>query len=294
MSFSNVGRLNSSTPLRLTLALVGAGLVLAGIATALAKSMQLASASTTVAFDLTRVLGKRDQALRSAREEVARDAALQYWQGDLNRFVAAYERAQVEFLHEANAFARDPNPNPDRADLGKAEYRLQTLGRLVTTVLETVAFLRLQRAFEAARRTIVTALVAASIGAIAFAWATTGAMNGSDRVRPVAAQCDNTPRDRHTYFRYVGTSELSAIRDTDLLKGGRGRSFWTNASLNSAHAAQSLLALPQLPTYRVAFKLCTEGEGRVHPDFGQPGGGYEYWSDLPVAVTNVSTRRLTP
>jgi hypothetical protein len=175
VSFSSLGSLTFSTPnYRLTIALAGVAVAITGIAFALAKAMRLSSASTTTITDLQHRPDGADAALERALGEAKDDPAVSLWDGDLQRFLRDYDDAYRRFLDEAVAFADDPHPEPDRSDLDKADFRLRVLTNVLSRTLETVSFLRLQYAFERSARPIVLALVAASGGAAAFAWATTG------------------------------------------------------------------------------------------------------------------------
>jgi hypothetical protein len=175
VSFSNVGSLTFSTAnYRLTIALCGVAVGIAGIVFALAKAMRLSGASTTTVADLRHRPEVVDAALGRALSVTRDDPALSLWDGDLQRFLDDYRDAYRRFLDEAVAFADDPHPQPDRSDLDKADFQLRVLTNVLTRTLETVSFLRLQCSFERSVRPIVLALVAASAGAAAFAWATTG------------------------------------------------------------------------------------------------------------------------
>lgn len=175
VSFSSLGSLTFSTPnYRLTVALAGAAVAITGIAFALVKAMRLSGASTTTLTDLHDRPDDADAACERAVREAKNDPALSLWDGDLQRFRRDYDEAYRRFLDEAVAFADDHHPEPDRSDLDKADFRLRVLTNVLSRTLENVSFLRLQYAFEQSARPIVLALVAASAGAAAFAWATTG------------------------------------------------------------------------------------------------------------------------
>jgi hypothetical protein len=175
VSFSNVGSLTFSTAnYRLTIALAGVTVGIAGIVFALAKAMRLSGVSTTTIADLIHRPEVVDAALGRALRVTRDDPALSLWEGDLQRFLDDYRGAYRRFLDEAMAFAEDPHPQPDRGDLDKADFQLRVLTNVLARTLESVSFLRLQYSFERSVRPIVLALVAASAGAAAFAWATTG------------------------------------------------------------------------------------------------------------------------
>ena len=64
--------------------------------------------------------------------------------------------------------------HPTATELERADYKLRLLTTVVTRLLLTVGFLRLRYEFDRARHVIVLALVAATAGGTAYAWATTG------------------------------------------------------------------------------------------------------------------------
>ena len=173
VSFSSLGSLTFATAnYRLTVALAGVAVGIGGILCALAMAMRLSSASTTTITDLSQPDG--DVALGRALRVTSDDPALSLWNGDVERFLNEYRDTYRQFLDQALAFAKDPHPQPDRSDLDKADFQLRVLTNVLTRTLELVSFLRLQYAFERSIRPIVLALLAASAGAAAFAWATSG------------------------------------------------------------------------------------------------------------------------
>lgn len=96
-----------------------------------------------------------------------------------------------------------------------------------------------------------------------------------------------------TFYRYVDEREVVAIRETGLLRGGRGagmeRTFWTEDFYQNADEARRRLAFFRTPTHRVAFTITNEPEiesfgTRVDPSDEQPGGGTEWMSRDAVAV----------
>ena len=92
-----------------------------------------------------------------------------------------------------------------------------------------------------------------------------------------------------TYYRYMSEAEYNAVQETGYLRGGNsGTTYFTNTNYNSAGTAQSQLSLPNTPQYRVEFSITNNpnvmGGTTVAPDFGQLGGGIEFWSTNPVQV----------
>ena len=87
----------------------------------------------------------------------------------------------------------------------------------------------------------------------------------------------------------MAEAELRAVQETGLLRGGRpGTTYFTTNKYRTRQSAVRFLSLPNTPDVRVDFKILNNprifGPMRVDPDFGQPGGGIQYWSDDPVAV----------
>ncbi|MDR2915261.1 MAG: hypothetical protein LBV74_10595 [Tannerella sp.] len=83
-------------------------------------------------------------------------------------------------------------------------------------------------------------------------------------------------------YRYITEGELSAIRNTNLLRGGRsGETYFTKDLYKSGVKAQSRLALPTTPTIRIEFeivnnpKLINNGT-KVLPAYNQAGKGAEF------------------
>ncbi len=91
------------------------------------------------------------------------------------------------------------------------------------------------------------------------------------------------------YSRYMSRAELDAVQDTNTLRGGRpGDTYFSTNRYTTATDAQSALSLDSTPDVRVDFTITnnpsTVGPYPVEPDFGQPGGGIEYWSSDSIAV----------
>lgn len=92
----------------------------------------------------------------------------------MQRFLDDYVEAYRHFLDEALAFAEDTHPQPTAVILTKPTIALRVHMSVLNKLLETTSFLRLQYSFERAVRTIVCALVIATVGAAAFASPTSG------------------------------------------------------------------------------------------------------------------------
>ena len=96
-------------------------------------------------------------------------------------------------------------------------------------------------------------------------------------------------RGNGSYYRYMSEAEYKAVQETGYLRGGNaGTTYFTNTKYNSAATAQSQLSLPNMPQYMVEFRIINNvdviGGTVVAPDFGQLGGGIEFWSKNPVQV----------
>ena len=89
------------------------------------------------------------------------------------------------------------------------------------------------------------------------------------------------PLAGRNFYRYVSRAEAEAVRDTELLRGGRaGETFWTDARYEDADEAKSLLSLADRPEARLTFTIMGEPtlmlDGTVvDPADGEPGGGTE-------------------
>jgi RHS repeat-associated protein len=93
----------------------------------------------------------------------------------------------------------------------------------------------------------------------------------------------------HIYCRYCSNAKAKAIEETGILRGGRpGTTYFTTDKYATADEAQQALALHSRPEVRIDFTIRNSpqinGPRVVERDFGQPGGGIEFWSDDPVRV----------
>lgn len=122
---------------------------------------------------------------------------------------------------------------------------------------------------------------------------------GRQGARQAARKADgNLP----AYFsRYMSQAELEAVMETGFLRGWKpgtdpGITYFTTNRFRKATRAQQLLALPVPPQVRVDFQIINQpsifGPRKVSPNFGQPGGGIEYYSPDPVQVRIIRTLRL--
>lgn len=98
-------------------------------------------------------------------------------------------------------------------------------------------------------------------------------------------------------YRAVSEGALNAIRETNLLRGGReGATYFTDSRFRSAATAQNRLSLPNTPEYMLEFRIANDplirGGTRVRPDFGGAGGGREYWTLEPISVEVINFQRL--
>ena len=101
------------------------------------------------------------------------------------------------------------------------------------------------------------------------------------------------------FYRYVSRTEVEAIGETGMLRGGRpGRTYWTEEFYETAAEAKAKLALAEpAPAARVAFRIRNRPNVRrrgdvVLPAAGEPGGGTEWMSTEPVEVEVISIDAL--
>jgi len=97
------------------------------------------------------------------------------------------------------------------------------------------------------------------------------------------------------YYRYVTPAEAYAVETTNIIMtfGNTGRTWYTPDRYSTRAEARSYLALPAVPSHRVG--PYPEDElpnwavplGRVKPNFGQPGGGWEAATDEVTYVFGV-------
>jgi len=179
-----VADLGAVTGHRLTIALIGATVAIAGIIAALSMAMRLAGASTTSLDDLTRTPRWWEPSLKETQLELAKDPTLRTWDGKVADFVEDYRTVYDEYIQRAGAFAKDPHPQPDQSRLRKAFFHLEVMSAITERLLGTTGFLRLQRSFLRARIVVALLMTMAAAGAVAFGWATSG----------VPADVPNLPR----------------------------------------------------------------------------------------------------
>ena len=90
-------------------------------------------------------------------------------------------------------------------------------------------------------------------------------------------------------YRVMGEGELNAVKETGMLRGGReGTTYFTDSYFRNANVAQARLALPEKPDYIMEFEIANNpsisGGTKVLPNYGQIGGGREYFTDDSVYV----------
>ena len=99
-------------------------------------------------------------------------------------------------------------------------------------------------------------------------------------------------------FRYVTEGEIQPTIDTGLMRGGReGQTFYTNQEMRSASTVQERLALKDKPTHRVEVEILNKpntNQGRVKELNGQPGKGFEIYTEDPVKVKVINVQKLKP
>lgn len=105
-------------------------------------------------------------------------------------------------------------------------------------------------------------------------------------------------RGSGTAFRYMSEAELSAIKQSGMLRGGKpGETFFTKDLYKSAASAQNRLALPNTPTIRVEFKIMNNPTlqltgSKVKAANGMMGKGAEFMTTDPVKVQLINWQPL--
>ena len=101
-------------------------------------------------------------------------------------------------------------------------------------------------------------------------------------------------------YRYVAESEIEAIKNTGMLRGGReGETFYTKDLYKSGSHAQDRLSLPNAPTHRVEFEIINNPSlvrngTKVEPVGSLPGKGSEFMTTDPVQVKLINVQPLRP
>ena len=99
-------------------------------------------------------------------------------------------------------------------------------------------------------------------------------------------------------FRYMSEGELTAIKNTHLLRGGTpGATYFTKDLYKSATKAQSRLSLSAPPELRVEFEILNNPNfekfgTKVDPFDRQIGGGSEFKTFDPVEVRIINSQPL--
>jgi hypothetical protein len=134
-----------------------------------------------------------------------------------------------------------------------------------------------------------------SIGGVGLA---RSAMRGATAIGRQATQQAEATVAGTRGFRYVTESEIKAIKETGMLRGGRpGETFFTKDIYKIGAHAQERLALPNTPTYRIEFRITNNPNllrngTKVKPDFSQPGKGAEFMTTDPVHVDLINIQPL--
>ncbi|MBQ9200710.1 MAG: hypothetical protein IJ141_11090, partial [Lachnospiraceae bacterium] len=98
-------------------------------------------------------------------------------------------------------------------------------------------------------------------------------------------------------YRVMSEAELDAVKDTGMLRGGReGTTFFTDSYYKNASTAKSRLSLPEKPKYIMEFEIENNpkilGGTRVEPNFGELGGGREYFTNDLVKVKIINYQKM--
>jgi len=137
-----------------------------------------------------------------------------------------------------------------------------------------------------------TTLFSAGVAATGAAGTVGTAIYGAE-----AASSQLASTEAPVFSRYMSKAEEAAVQDTSLLRGGRpGSTYFTTDKYESATRAQRSLSLPGTPEVRMSFQIANKpeilGHHLVNPNYGQLGGGIEYWSHDPVRVHILGTKNL--
>jgi hypothetical protein len=198
ISLSDLGKLSPSTPgYRLAMAVAGALAAVVGVLGALTRAMSLATGGTVTVTDLKRKPSRRQAALRAARETVAQDPALAWWEHNLASFVDAVDKARDNRDTELDAYVRRGGSFPSHDHLDRATFQVAELEGVLGRLLETASFLRLEHRFRTSARVIAGWLLVAAVGVLLFVYAVqTGPAALDVPAEPVAATL-RTPADDH-------------------------------------------------------------------------------------------------
>ena len=98
-------------------------------------------------------------------------------------------------------------------------------------------------------------------------------------------------------YRVMSEGELNAVKDTNMLRGGReGTTYFTDSYYKNANNAKSRLALPEKPSYIMEFEINNSpnisGGTRVQPAYGELGGGREYYTDDIIEVGIINYQKM--
>ena len=90
---------------------------------------------------------------------------------------------------------------------------------------------------------------------------------------------------------------MDAVKNTGMLRGGReGTTFFTDSYYKNANTAKSRLSLPEKPKYIMEFEIEGNpqiyGGTRVEPNFGELGGGREYFTNDLVKVKIINYQKM--
>lgn len=117
----------------------------------------------------------------------------------------------------------------------------------------------------------------------------------NDPPAPAVDTCQIPPgQDPDTYYFYQRTDQMTRIEATGIREVGSEGKIWLGSVLYSTAAeAQAELALPDTPPdgyYEVPAERLENlyGPYCVSPDFGQPGGGIEYWTTQPINMEGLT------
>ena len=117
---------------------------------------------------------------------------------------------------------------------------------------------------------------------------------------PGSANCDEDESSAPVNLRHYTTEagRLAIQADGEIRIGLSGRTFLTSAVYATATEAQADLALPRTPAGYFEVPRSRLGDLRgptcVQPQYGQPGGGTQYWVTSPISAQGLTWVPINP
>ena len=153
-------------------AIGGALLAIGGTLAALLTAMSLAAASTITVNDLLGVRRSWQLGLNAAKDAVARDPALAPWDQDIRKLVAGLEGVSCDFHGQLDSWRKDTSTDANPELVNRASTVQNAHQQVLTALVDTASYMRLQKRFRIACWILGVALLLAAAGAVLFVWAT--------------------------------------------------------------------------------------------------------------------------